>query len=439
MLIMSEFEPVLLTLPSSSSLTPSMALEILPHGLTIHRFLIQTDGRTHDVVIGPESPKDHVTQKYTNSIVGRYANRIPVGTHFLERNGIRSEFTAQPNESPQVSLHGGPKAFDAVPWTVLSDTDVPKLFSAAELSRLATFPKSSYAIFRLVSPSGDQGYPGKLLVEALASLVGPGKPQPVDDSNAELSLGSLALVYRAKLDDENFKLVTPVNLTQHWGFNLDASLQDGLLSIKDHILNIKADRIAELGAHSLGTGQFIPVAEVPAHDHKSKRVGERFPEKGYDDYYAFEDEARSSVPSRIPLTEFNSDSDLLKDLLRPSDDEVRGNRTDILVEISSAKSGLKLAFDSNQHGVMFYSNALANPRNGARKKIHGGSGISGQGDAYDITTAAFLEFHNPLAAFLRDENKGAEDTLLTSDELYHNYVRCDVKYKSPQKDSVIGN
>lgn len=31
---------------------------------------------------------------------------------------------------------------------------------------------------------------------------------------------------------------------------------------------------------------------------------------------------------------------------------------------------------------MFYSNNMADPSKGARKKIHGGSGISGNGDAY---------------------------------------------------------
>lgn len=31
---------------------------------------------------------------------------------------------------------------------------------------------------------------------------------------------------------------------------------------------------------------------------------------------------------------------------------------------------------------MFYTNGMANPANGARKKIHGGSGTSRNGDAY---------------------------------------------------------
>lgn len=32
----------------------------------------------------------------------------------LERNGIKSNFTALPNENELVSLHGGPKGFDTV-------------------------------------------------------------------------------------------------------------------------------------------------------------------------------------------------------------------------------------------------------------------------------------------------------------------------------------
>ncbi|TFK65110.1 galactose mutarotase-like protein [Pluteus cervinus] len=430
---MAEFKPILLTLPS---LTPSLAVEVLPHGLTLHRVFVQADGRTHDIVIGPESPSDHVTQKYTNTIVGRYSNRIPVKTHTLERHGITSEFVAQANENPKVSLHGGPKGFDAVPWTLLTPENPPTLFSQAEIAAIsASSTGSSQAVFRLESSDGDQGYPGKLILEALVALIAPGDQQRIYQAAGESAtphehydLGSIVLVYRAKLDEGEKKVVTPVNLTQHWGFNLDASLKEGSdpLSVKDHTLSIKADRISELDEIALPTGSFISTTTADSpHAHDAKRIGDKFPEKGYDDYYAFTAAAAPNIPSRIPLNSFTPESDLLKDLLK-------GTRTDTLVELSSAKSGLKLLFDSNQHGVMFYSNNLAKATNGARKKIHGGSGISGNGDAYAPGTAVFLEFHNALAAFLDPKNKDAEDTLLTSDELYHNYVRVDVKFKEPR-------
>ncbi|PPQ66714.1 hypothetical protein CVT24_008815 [Panaeolus cyanescens] len=423
---MSEFSPVRLTLPGP--LTPSLVLEVLPYGLTIHKFLVQADGRTNDIVIGPEDPEGHKTQKYTNTIVGRYANRIPVGIHQLERHGIKAELDTQPNETPEVSLHGGPVGYDAKAWDVLSLEDPPTLFSAVELSQIGSLADGSYAFFRLVSPSGDQGYPGKLVVETLIALVPPEKAQSVQGVAA---LGSAILIYRAKLDSEGIKTVTPVNLTQHWGFNLDASLREGedSLSVKKHTLNIKADHIAELGPSALGTGNYIPTSSRPEHAHKAKVIGDLFPPSGYDDYYLFEKEARATVPSRLPLTSFNDNFDYVKDLLRPADDPERGSRALPVVELSAPGSGLSLAFDSNQLGAMFYSNALSVASKGARKKIHGGSGISGHGDAYPPHTAAFLEFHNPLAAFLYEENKDDEDTLLTSDELYHNYVRVDVQVK----------
>ena len=46
--------------------------------------------------------------------------------------------------------------------------------------------------------------------------------------------------------------------------------------------------------------------------------------------------------------------------------------------------------------------------------------------------AAFLEFHAPLAAWIHPGTRGAtgEDTLLASGEVYNNFVRMDVWYKS---------
>ncbi|CAK5273378.1 unnamed protein product [Mycena citricolor] len=433
---MSDFEPVLLALPS---LTPALALEVVPYGLTIHRLFVQADGRTHDIVIGPEDPAGHVTQKYTNTIIGRYSNRLPIGTHKIERHGISAETTALLNEGARVSLHGGPVGFDSVGWTLLTPENPPTLFSAKELAHIPTGSSpSSYAVFRLVSPNGDQGFPGKLVTEALVAVVEPGEQErhyrkPGDTSeNEEYDLGSVVLVYRAKLDVEGgAKAVTPVNLTQHWGFNLEAS-QRGTDSttVKGHILDMKADNIVKRDPDSLPIG-LIPTANTP-HAHITKAIGDQYPDPGYDDYYFFSPFERA--PTRVPLSSF-SEVDLIGDLLRPSNGPraQRGTRSIPVTELSSTKTGLKLVFDTNQPGAMFYTNIGANPSSGARKKIHGGSGVKDAGDSYEPGTAAFLEFHEPLAAFLDPANKDKEDTLLTSDELYHNYVRCDVKFKEPKK------
>ena len=39
--------------PEDGSFSPPLTLEILPHGLTFNKILINGDGKTHDIVIGP--------------------------------------------------------------------------------------------------------------------------------------------------------------------------------------------------------------------------------------------------------------------------------------------------------------------------------------------------------------------------------------------------
>ena len=108
-----------------------------------------------------------------------------------------------------------------------------------------------------------------------------------------------------------------------------------------------------------------------------------------------------ALPTRIPASEFTADSDLLAAILNTEPVPASS-----LVELSSAKSGLRLSFNSNREccqrlrprislnkfygsesGVQFYSNNLTNEKNGARKKIHGGSGVSGAGGSYNAGSA----------------------------------------------------
>ncbi|KAL5504356.1 hypothetical protein ACEPAH_8430 [Sanghuangporus vaninii] len=414
------FTPLVLALPS---LTPSLAIEVLPHGVTLHRIYVQADGKTHDILIGPEKPEDFLSQfhKYHNTIIGRYTNRVPVGEYEVERNGIKSRLVTLGNQKdPKVSLHGGPKGFDDVDWEVVHPSQAT-LFSDEEKVSIGSIPAS--VVFRHTSPDGDQGFPGTLLVETLVGLVNPSQAA-IDNSKGDFQLGSILLIYRAKLLDEG--KVTPVNITQHWGFNLEASLKgdESTLFVKDHKLHIKSDQHVELDSSALSTGKLLSV-QGTARDHKSKRIGDQWPEGGYDEFYVFDKSAPSPVPKRIPLSEFPK-TDLVQDIIHPKPTE-----SSPVVELSSDKSGLKLSFFTNQSGVQFYSGNFLGP-DSSRKKIHGGSGEVGKGDGYNAGAAAFLEFHEPLAAWLHPEtNPSGDDTLLASGELYNNFVKLDVVYRNP--------
>lgn len=409
--------PLLLTLPS---LTPSLALEVLPLGLTLHRLFVQADGKTHDILIGPELPAGHLTQKYTNTIIGRYANRVPAGTHPVSRAGVHSSLTAASNESPSVSLHGGLSGWDLAPWDPLPDLSAATLFSPDEQQTIAaTLP--SACVFVRESPNGEEGYPGRLRVEVLVGLAQSNAPPPA--ASAEWLLGSVVLIYRARLLDTD--KVTPINLTQHWGFNLDASLQDGQ-SVKDHTLTIRSSNTLELAPDANSAGSLAPVAGTHhAHAEKATRsIGERFPAQGYDEFYLLDKRDAPAAPVRVPAASLTGAGDLVRAALEDNGEPD--------VELASAKSGLKLRFFSNQSGVQFYSNNFASPDKTARKKIHGGSGAVG--DGYEPGSAAFLEFHEPLAAWLHPATVGrtGNDTLLAPDEVYNNYVRLDVWYRSPE-------
>ena len=191
-----------------------------------------------------------------------------------------------------MAVHGGPSGFDQLVFAPtslnalasasgpLSENSPPgALFTAAEITELQTrFPQSAGMHFRAISPDGDQGYPGALLIEAVVGLL---QPHEKPDDNAEIVVGSVVLVYRAALLSKD--VVTPINLTQHWGFTLDASLTEKYgpeaLNIKGHRLTIKAPYICEVDATKMPTGKLIST-DGTAHAHQHKVIGDNFPSPG---------------------------------------------------------------------------------------------------------------------------------------------------------------
>lgn len=108
--------------------------------------------------------------------------------------------------------------------------------------------------------------------------------------------------------------------------------------------------------------------------------------------------------------------------------------------------------------MQYYSNSLSDG-SGFKKRIHGGDGDdeAKPGGGYDRGCAAFLEFHEvspvcmartntslkpgpfdqPYPSFLYpDLSPSGYDTLLTSGEIYNNYLKIDVGYTPrPQESS----
>lgn len=141
---------------------------------------------------------------------GRCANRIAGG--LLPLGG--REYRLSRNEGEN-TLHGGAEGFDRHLW---------RAEEAGE----------SAAAFSLVSPAGDQGFPGRLSVSVTYSLAG----------------GTLRIAYSAVSDGD-----TVVNLTNHTYFDLSGAGRG-----TEARLTVRASRYTPVGASLIPTGELAPVA-----------------------------------------------------------------------------------------------------------------------------------------------------------------------------------
>src|SRR4051795_10903460 len=179
-------------------------------------------GHFSDVTLGYDDARSYVEHpNFWGQTIGRYANRIANGRFALD--GKTYQLTQNDKTN---SLHGGTVGFDKRNWQVVDVSDKGGLAKVA---------------LRLVSPAGDQGYPGSLTVTATYTL---------DDR------GSLTIDMDASTDAP-----TIVNLTNHALFNLAG--EGALGGAMTHRLTVPAHRYTPVSAALIPTGELRPVAGTP--------------------------------------------------------------------------------------------------------------------------------------------------------------------------------
>ena len=188
-------------------------------------------GGMSDVVLGFDTAEEYWTNApYLGATVGRYANRLAGGRFSLQG----APYALAVNDGRN-HLHGGPTGFHRKLWQVDSAPD-----SRARVS------------FDLVSPDGDEGYPGELRVSVSYELTADNR---------------LIIEYRAHTDR-----ATVVNLTHHSYFNLTGKPETG---IGGHVLWLGANSFTPTDSGQIPTGELRSVAGSPLDFRTPTPIGAR--------------------------------------------------------------------------------------------------------------------------------------------------------------------
>ena len=185
------------------------------------------NGKSQDVVLGYETLEDYENGgDSVGATVGRVANRI--GTGAFELNGKKYELTK--NDNGENTLHGGTDFYNKRMWSVKEEDD-------------------THVVFMLVSPDGDQGFPGEVKIEVSYT---------VTEEN------ELKIHYYAIPDQD-----TLLNMTNHSYFNLAGHASGTACNAK---VWLDADAFTETDAELIPTGTVIPVEGTPMDFREGKKV-----------------------------------------------------------------------------------------------------------------------------------------------------------------------
>ncbi|MDN4502395.1 aldose epimerase family protein [Alteromonadaceae bacterium BrNp21-10] len=204
-------------------------VEIISYGGIITRLLTaDKNGKFNDIVLGLDNIDSYVkSNPYFGALIGRYGNRIAKGKFTLAGKNYQLDTNDGENH-----LHGGVQGFDKKVW---------------DMAPFVT-EHSAGVVMTLVSPDGDQGYPGTLTSEVVYELT----------NEDELDMRFSATTDKA----------TIVNMTQHSYFNLA-----GKGSILDHQLMINSKQITPVDKGLIPTGEFSDITNGPFDFSQLKAIG----------------------------------------------------------------------------------------------------------------------------------------------------------------------
>ena len=270
------------------------------------------DGKMANVILCQRDLAGIEASGPMSALTGRYANRIG---HGITLDGKHYDLTQNANG---VTLHGGPPPY-----------------SRRILPLENTFQHASDAgvTFRLVSPDGDQGFPGTLTIEVTYTLT---------DNN------DFRIDYRATTDKD-----TVVNLTNHTYYNVAGN---GSGNVENQIFTLMSDQVTPTDQYQVPTGAVMNVAGTPFDFRQPTPIGAHI---------------RSSDPQMLIGRGYDHNYILRKS--RPGALELAARLTDPV-------SGRTLELSTTEPGVQVYSS----------NNLNGGA-VSGAGTTLRATDGLALE------------------------------------------------
>ncbi|KAJ6734677.1 ALDOSE-1-EPIMERASE [Salix purpurea] len=206
-------------------------------------------GKLGDVLLGYDTIEEYKNDSSSfGATVGRVGNRIS-GAQFT-LNGTLYKLIANDGKN---TLHGGPKGFSKVVWTV---------------KKYSPEGQTPHVVFAYHSFDGEQGFPGDLRAIVVYKLLGDNK---------------MSITMKAKALNK----ATPVNLINHAYWNLGGHDSGDILSEE---IQIFGSHYTPVDAQLIPTGKVVTVKGTPYDFLRPRTVGSMFSKlaAGYDINYALD-------------------------------------------------------------------------------------------------------------------------------------------------------
>lgn len=206
-----------------------LVAKVITYGARLTEFHMPgRDGKLADIVLGFDDLASYIaTNTYFGATCGRYGNRIKNGQ--FELDGMT--FQVDRNEGSN-HLHGGRHGFDRKIWTAIADD------------------AQNAVVFTMVSPDGEQGFPGTVQLSATYRLG--------DDNVLDIRM-------RGQTDKP-----TVLNAVHHTYWNLAGQ---GSGDVRNQSLKLHSDFYTPIDAELITTGEVLAVAGTAFDFRTAKPIG----------------------------------------------------------------------------------------------------------------------------------------------------------------------